>query len=128
MKFDIFMARARRNLESARLLLSSEDSDSACNRAYYAMREAARAALCVIDQEEAAFSKTHSGLKSQFNLHLIKPGLLPKDLNAMISFASERRIVADYDGVFLAVEDVRQVIGDAELFLAAVDEFVNLRR
>ena len=39
------MAKADRALASAKLLLDSGDVDGACNRAYYAMFDAARAAL-----------------------------------------------------------------------------------
>lgn len=40
-----FMAKAERAAESAKLLLEAGDADGACNRAYYAMYDAARAAL-----------------------------------------------------------------------------------
>jgi uncharacterized protein (UPF0332 family) len=39
------MQKAARALDSARLLLDAGDTDGACNRAYYAMFDAARAAL-----------------------------------------------------------------------------------
>jgi uncharacterized protein (UPF0332 family) len=39
------MAKAHRAIASAHMLLKDNDSDGACNRAYYAMFDAARAAL-----------------------------------------------------------------------------------
>ncbi|MGD9522152.1 MAG: HEPN domain-containing protein, partial [Tepidiphilus sp.] len=39
------MAKARRAVLSAKVLLDAGDADGACNRAYYAMFDAARAAL-----------------------------------------------------------------------------------
>lgn len=39
------MAKAERAAASAKLLLEVGDADGACNRAYYAMYDAARAAL-----------------------------------------------------------------------------------
>ncbi len=39
-------AKARRALASAQVLLAGGDTDGACNRAYYAMHDAAKAALC----------------------------------------------------------------------------------
>ena len=39
------MVRARRALASAQKLLQDNDGDGACNRVYYAMFDAARAAL-----------------------------------------------------------------------------------
>ena len=41
--------KAIRAVSSARLLLASGDADGACNRAYYAMFDAARAALLASD-------------------------------------------------------------------------------
>ena len=43
------MGKAARAVASARLLLSDGDVDGACNRAYYAMFDAARAALLVLE-------------------------------------------------------------------------------
>ncbi|WP_204848259.1 HEPN domain-containing protein [Rhodopila globiformis] len=42
------MAKAARAAESARALLDRGDADGACNRAYYAMFDAARAALLAV--------------------------------------------------------------------------------
>ena len=39
------MAKSQRALASAQKLLEDNDGDGACNRAYYAMFDAARAAL-----------------------------------------------------------------------------------
>jgi uncharacterized protein (UPF0332 family) len=44
-KAEDLIAKAIRAAESAHALLKLEDADGACNRAYYAMFEAARAAL-----------------------------------------------------------------------------------
>ncbi len=45
MKAEDLMAKARQAAVSARVLLDTVDADGACNRAYYAMFDAARAAL-----------------------------------------------------------------------------------
>lgn len=67
------MAKARRAIQSARMLLDSGDADGACNRAYYAMFDAARAALIASGAPvESEVSRTHSGLISAFSLHLVK--------------------------------------------------------
>ena len=61
-------------LKSAELLLQSGDFDGCCNRAYYAMFDAARAALLATEEEDQVVGiKTHSGLISFFSLRL-KPG------------------------------------------------------
>ena len=69
------MAKAERALASAKLLLDSGDVDGACNRAYYAMFDAARAALLSINAPvPAEVARTLSGLIAAFSLHLVKPG------------------------------------------------------
>jgi uncharacterized protein (UPF0332 family) len=43
----MLMSKAGRACESARILLACADIDGACNRAYYAMFDAARAAVFI---------------------------------------------------------------------------------
>ncbi len=45
---DEYLAKARRALASARLLLADGDPEGACNRAYYGMFDAAHAALSAV--------------------------------------------------------------------------------
>lgn len=45
MKAEELMAKAIQASASAKILLNNGDTDGACNRAYYAMFDAARAAL-----------------------------------------------------------------------------------
>lgn len=69
------MAKADRALTSAKLLLDSGDVDGTRNRSYYAMFDAARAALLSIDAPvPAEVARTHSGLIAAFSLHLVKTG------------------------------------------------------
>lgn len=70
------MEKASRALASARLLLDAGDTDGACNRAYYAMFDAARAALIVSGAPSDQAARTHSGLIAAFGLHLVKAGRL----------------------------------------------------
>jgi uncharacterized protein (UPF0332 family) len=53
------MAKAERAAESAKLLLEAGDADGACNRAYYAMHNAARAALLAAGPVANSVSTTH---------------------------------------------------------------------
>ncbi len=66
------MAKADRACASARLLLDTGDFDGACTRTYYAMFDAARAALVATNTNVVpGSSKTHSGLITAFGLHLV---------------------------------------------------------
>ena len=63
----IYMRKAESDLESARLLLEADHTDDACNRAYYAMFDAAHAAPFALGVEEIkAPIKTHNGLVAKF--------------------------------------------------------------
>jgi uncharacterized protein (UPF0332 family) len=55
------MAKAAQAALSAKVLLDTADADGACNRAYYAMFDAARAALLASGAE---VGKTHKGVFS----------------------------------------------------------------
>jgi hypothetical protein len=55
------MEKANRVVASAKLLLDAGDVDGACNRAYYAMFDAARAAL-IQWGKPPAYRGTHKGL------------------------------------------------------------------
>jgi uncharacterized protein (UPF0332 family) len=79
-KAEELWAKAPQAVASARLLLSAGDTAGACNRAYYAIFDAARAALLVSGVRGAETPKTHSGLIHAFSLHLVKPDLVPKEL------------------------------------------------
>jgi uncharacterized protein (UPF0332 family) len=93
------MVKAVRAAASAKLLLDSGDADGACNHAYYAMFDAARAALLVSGAPvEAEVVRTHGGLISAFSLHLVKTGRVPVELGRGINKAEEIRLVADYKG------------------------------
>ncbi|MCP4695700.1 MAG: HEPN domain-containing protein, partial [Gammaproteobacteria bacterium] len=65
------MAKAVRAAASAKLLFADGDADGACNRAYYAMFDAARAALTASSAPfDPETSRTHGGLITAFSLHL----------------------------------------------------------
>jgi len=115
------MAKAERACTSARALLDLNDPDGACNRAYYAMFDAARAALMVSGAPvPPTVGKTHSGLLAAFSLHLIKDGPLPKDLGRLLKRAEETRLVADYRGDSITADDARVMVEQAESFVAAL--------
>jgi uncharacterized protein (UPF0332 family) len=115
------MGKASRAAASARLLLDAGDVDGACNRAYYAMFDAARAALLWSGSEvSTTVAKTHSGLISAFSLHLVKTGKLPVELGKTLNRAAEIRLIADYTGDEVTQDKAQWVIEQAGLFVEAV--------
>lgn len=118
---DTLMGKADRACRSARVLLDLGDVDGACNRAYYAMFDAARAAL----QASAArvtpdIGKTHRGLINAFSEHLIKHGPVSKAMGRLLKRAEEIRLIADYRADSVEPSDAREIVEQAETFVAAM--------
>lgn len=115
------MSKAVRATASARLLLDAGDADGACNRAYYAMFDAARSALITSGAPvEAEIAKTHSGLIAAFSLHLVKPGRVPVELGRALNRVEEIRLVADYKGDPIELERAEWAVQQAEEFVSAM--------
>lgn len=115
-----FFAKAQRSLKTSKAMLVDGDPDAACNRAYYAMFNAARAALIAFGQAEAALAKTHKGLLSAFSLHLVKPGHLAAQLGRDFGEVANQRQVADYEGDEISQEVAAAAIKKANGFLASI--------
>ena len=118
---EALMSKAIRACASARALLDLDDVDGACNRAYYAMFDAARAALLASGAPvQPDIGKTHSGLIAAFGLHLVKNGPVPKELGRLLKRAEEIRLVADYKGDSVEFDDAREMVEQAEIFVDAM--------
>ena len=122
------MLKAARACTSARALLELGDIDGACSRAYYAMFDAARAALLASGAPvQPDIGRTHGGLITAFSLHLVKNGPIPRELGRLLKRAEEIRLVADYKENSVEFNDARELVGQAELFFNALRaEFLPL--
>jgi uncharacterized protein (UPF0332 family) len=120
------MAKAETACASARALLGLGDVDGAANRAYYAMFDAARAALLTSGAPvEPTIGRTHSGLIGAFSNYLVKNGPIPKGVGRLLNRAHEIRLVADYNGDSVEMGDALQVVQQAEDFVAAIRLFLS---
>lgn len=121
MKPEDLMAKARQAAASAKVLLDTGDADGACNRAYYAMFDAARAALLVSGAPfEPENARTHSGLISAFSLHLVKTGRVPVEFGKALNKVENLRLVADYKGDPIDTENAAWAVQQAETFVHAM--------
>lgn len=110
--------KARRAVESAQLLYEADDVDGACSRAYYAMFDAARAALLASGcQVPPGISKTHGGVISLFSEHLVKTGEVPVEMGKSLNRALEVRLVADYRGDSVGLEDTKKLVEQSSGFV-----------
>jgi uncharacterized protein (UPF0332 family) len=121
-----YLAKAERALTSARLLLRNGDVDGACNRAYYAMFDAAQAALL---RHRAglnpAETRTHSGLITAFGQHLIKTGIIAPELGRALNQVERIRRLADYIGEEIQPDRAAWVVEQAASFVDAIQNDPN---
>ncbi|MEI7792899.1 MAG: HEPN domain-containing protein [Candidatus Berkelbacteria bacterium] len=121
MKAKELFTKAQTAATSARILLNAGDVDGACNRAYYAMFDAARAALLASGVDESTVNtKTHSGLISKFSLELVKSGQVSVELGKSLNKVEDLRLMADYKGDAVLKEDATWAVNQAEIFVEAL--------
>jgi uncharacterized protein (UPF0332 family) len=111
--------KAARAFASAELLLKDGDADGACNPAYYAMFDAARALMI---EDGLAVPKTHAGLVAAFGLAFVASGRVEKEIGASLNRVQQVRQIADYTGEGVALEDARLALDAARVFVARVGE------
>jgi uncharacterized protein (UPF0332 family) len=116
-----YFEKADRALSAARLLLENSEIEGACNRAYYAMFDAAQAALMAsgVSVPEAA-TKTHRGLIGAFGLHLVKSKQIASEFGGAINKVERLRRLADYTGELIELEDAMWAVQQAEAFVSAM--------
>jgi uncharacterized protein (UPF0332 family) len=115
------MAKAETAIASANALLALGDVDGASNRAYYAMFDAARAALLASNgSDRPDFGKTHRGTLNAFSEHFVKTGRITKELGRHLKHAETFRYVADYEGGSVELADAKELVLHAENFVATL--------
>lgn len=120
--------KAKTALASAEALFALGDVDGAVNRAYYAMFDAARAALWAVDDGmDTSVARTHSGLIATFGQRLVKGGHVKPELGRWLNRAHEIRMVADYGGEAVQPEDAHPLIRQAATFVEAMAALLESR-
>ena len=115
------MDKAQKALASATILLDVGDTDGAVNRAYYAMFDAAIAALSWAGADTGqAPPKTHGGLIASFGQHLVRTGNLPTECGRALNRVQELRLTADYLAEPVPLDKAKWAIEEADSFVAAV--------
>ena len=116
-----YLRKSRRALQTAQSLIELGDTEGACNRAYYAMFDAAHAALWAAGaQEPGAFIKTHSGLIALFGQELVKTGRIDAEQGRALGRVQKVRLLADYTADPPPEDDARQAVAQAEAFVTAI--------
>jgi uncharacterized protein (UPF0332 family) len=120
------MSKSHRAIKSAKVLLADGDPNGACNRAYYAMFDAAHAALLRVNADlNPATIKTHRGLIAAFGERLVKAGRTTLDLGRSLNQVEQVRLLADYTGEAIHLKKAQWSIDQAETFIAAMQLLVS---
>ena len=118
-----YIAKAAHASRSACLLLEAGENEGACNRAYYAMFNAAHAALLWSGAHiNPAETKKHNSLIAAFGRHLVPTGLLPSELGKSLNRAESIRILADYTGEEIEHQKAAEIVELGRLFINVIEE------
>ena len=106
--------RANECLTAALLCLNNGLNADAISRAYYAVVHAAKAVLEIRDVS----ADSHQGVRNQFGLYIVRPGLVESIWGSEIGRLNTLRIVADYDVMATFTEsDARESYNSAQAFV-----------
>ena len=120
-----YMRKAERTLDEARLLLQAEKTEGACSRAYYAMHDAAHAALLATGFETPdAIIKTHHTLIAEFGKKLVLGGQLDATHGRAFNKVQEMRLVSDYSAEPPSLDNAQEAVEKAEAFVAAIRSLI----
>jgi len=119
----LIFEKAIKAYKLACVAIELNDWDGASNRAYYAMFNAARAALIASGAPvRLDFARTHSGLISAFSNYLVRGNQITKEIAALLGMAQDTRLMADYKDESVSERDAKEIVSDANLFIETIRE------
>jgi uncharacterized protein (UPF0332 family) len=114
------LAQARERLAAAREALDNEHLSVAVSVAYYAMLNAARAALSEHDES----TRTHRGAWNAFRIRYVTTDAFDAGLFTMAQHAQAAREGADYAAVTPTREEASRYVVGAGDFITAVEQML----
>ena len=120
-----YMWKAERALSEAVLLLQAGKTEGACNRAYYAMHDAAHAALFATGFETPdAIIKAHHTLIAEFGKRLVLGGQIDAAHGRAFNKVQEMRLVSDYSAEPPPHDKAQEAVEKAEALVAAIRSLI----
>lgn len=116
-----FMESAQARLSDARKIIDVVHPAVVVSVTYYAVLNAARAAL----SEHGEFAKTHGGTWSLFSERFVAGGAFDAETYKVAGRAQEARQEGDYEAKPLSAELARELLDAAERFIAAVEHMLD---
>ena len=116
-----YIGKAERALEEAQFLLRANKTEGACSRAYYAMHDAAQAALFATGNEAPdTIIKTHHSLIAAFGKKIVLSGQIDAAFGRALNRVHDIRLLADYSAEPPSFDDARWAIEQAADFIDAI--------
>jgi uncharacterized protein (UPF0332 family) len=116
-----FLQQARERLEDSQKMLDLMHPAVIVTTAYYAMLNAARAAL----SERGEYAKTHSGTWTLFSQAFVATGEFDRDLSALARRAQEARQQGDYEAAPASAAEAAEFVEGAARFIGSVREMLG---
>jgi uncharacterized protein (UPF0332 family) len=115
------MIQARERAKAAREILAAGHLEVAVSVAYYAMLNAARAAL----SEDDAHSRTHRGTWHLFHDRYVTTGAFDEGLHALATSAQRTRERGDYEAITPDPAEASKVVEGASNFVDAIERMLK---
>ena len=115
------MEQARERLADAQKIVDTVHPAVLVSAAYYAMLNAARAAL----SERGEHAKTHSGTWTLFSATFVAPGEFDSELSTFARQAKEAREKGDYEAAPPSAQEAAEFVAGAADFIAAVEKMLD---
>lgn len=115
------IARARRELAAAQLLVTNGFGAQAVSRAYFGAFYAAEAALSSIDEVRSK----HSGVVSAFGQLLVVQHGVDESAGRLLRSLFERRSQADYELGLVPIEEAGLAVSDASFVVETIDRWLR---
>ena len=114
--------KAKKFLDSSKLLLNANDYDSTVSRIYYAMFFSTEALL--LTKNLAA--KSHSGLISIFGEYFIKTNVFPKEMGRQLNRAYDKRLIGEYGtSVTIEKEETQKLLEIGKNFVNKIIKYLG---
>jgi uncharacterized protein (UPF0332 family) len=118
------LTRATAALDEARLLWAAHHFDGALTRLYYASFYCVTALLLT----EGLTAATHSGIRSLFGLHFVKPGIVSRESGETFQVLFQIRHRSDYEDFFTVDPETYQEYVDlTERLLTELSSIIRAR-
>jgi uncharacterized protein (UPF0332 family) len=123
-EIQLYLDRARQDLQAAQSNLDQGFYGVAISRAYYAMFYSASALLA----SQGISRSKHFGVISAFGEHFVKTGLIETDYAKMLGHAFNSRLGSDYNVTFSAEPALAMgILQDAHHFVDRVETYLRER-